>query len=242
MSWFYAPQEAWSDDRVVLPPDESRHAAKVLRLGIGDAIGVIDGSGTVARCTISAREGERLVARIESRESKEAPQPRVVVYQAAMKAGKLDTCVERLAELGVAEIHAFTSERTIARWDRDKVVRLNKRYRAIARSAAKQSRGAFITRIDAGMSWDALLAAVAREPLAVMLWEQAAAPLRGALRPEAERVAIVVGPEGGFAGGEADALVRSGAIAVSLGPPILRAENAALVATSALMFHHGLLG
>ena len=67
-------------------------------------------------------------------------------------------------------------------------------------------------------------------------------PLRTSLMGMVDRVALVVGPEGGFAREEAEALADAGAQLVSLGPRILRTENAAVVAASVLLFHYGLIG
>jgi 16S rRNA (uracil1498-N3)-methyltransferase len=81
-----------------------------------------------------------------------------------------------------------------------------------------------------------------KEPCAVVLWEKASLPLRTALLDATERVALVVGPEGGLAQSEAEALADAGGQLVSLGPQILRTENAATVAAAATMFHYGLIG
>jgi 16S rRNA (uracil1498-N3)-methyltransferase len=66
--------------------------------------------------------------------------------------------------------------------------------------------------------------------------------LRTALLEGAERVALVVGPEGGLARPEVEALADVGGQVVSLGPLILRTENAPVVAASAVLFHYGLIG
>ena len=66
-----------------------------------------------------------------------------------------------------------------------------------------------------------------------MLWEEASLPLRTALDGGGNRVALVVGPEGGLAREEAEALADAGAQLVSLGPRIFRTENASVVAAAA---------
>ena len=91
------------------------------------------------------------------------------------------------------------------------------------------------------MSWKGLIAAVASEPYALTLWEEADRALRDRLKA-ASRIALVIGPEGGFDAFEVEQLAGVGAIPVSLGPRILRTENAALVAASAILFHVGEIG
>ncbi len=170
------------------------------------------------------------------------PRPELVVYQGAAKGHKVDEVVEKLAELGAAEVHVYESKRSVVRWDEPKVSRLNERWAGIARSAAKQSRSAFVMTATAGGSWTSLLRRVAQEPNVVVLWEEASLPLRTALLDGAERIALVVGPEGGLEAGEAEALADAGGQLVSLGPRILRTENAAVVTAAALLYHYGLIG
>jgi 16S rRNA (uracil1498-N3)-methyltransferase len=135
----------------------------------------------------------------------------------------------------------FVSARTVVRWDERKRAALARRWQARALAAAKQSRNPFVMDVGAPVSWRQLCAALVEEPLALVLWEQATRPLREALT-DARRVALVVGPEGGLGAAEADELQALGAHPVSLGPRILRTENAAVVATSAILFERGLIG
>lgn len=214
-----------------------------MRIAPPDVLTVFDGAGTVARCAAARVENERvLIAEVLERELRRALRPEVVVYQGAAKGNKLDGVVERLAELGTAELWAYESQRSVARWDKPKVEKLGERWAAIARSAAKQSRNAYALRAGAGLSWTELVRRVAREPLAIVLWEEAMLPLRTALTGAADRVALIVGPEGGLTREEAEQLADAGAQLVSLGPHILRTENAPVVATSALLYHYGLIG
>lgn len=205
-------------------------------------ITVTDGEGIVARCAVRSVDEESVVAEVVERSVHRRQRPDVVVYQGTAKSSKVATVVERLAELGVAETYAFQSSRTVARWDEQKVKRLDERWSTIARSAAKQSRNPFVMGTKAGLDFSDLVARIGREPLAACLWEEASLPLRTALMSPAERVALVVGPEGGLERAEAEALADAGAQLVSLGPRILRTENAAFAATSALLFHYGLIG
>ena len=240
--WFIAPPAAWTEGHVTLPPDESRHARTVLRVSPPDVIAVTDGQGRVARCAVARVDDERVVGEILEVEERRAPTPRVAVYQGAAKGQKIDGVIERLAELGVAETWVYESARSVVRWDQAKVAKLADRWGSIARSAAKQSRSPFLLTAGAGLSWTELVRRVAGESNAVVLWEEASLPLRTALVGRTDRVALVVGPEGGLERSEAEALADAGAQLVSLGPQILRTENAAVVTTAAVLFHYGLIG
>ena len=240
--WFIAPPDAWGADSVVLSPDETHHATKVLRVAPPDIVTVTDGRGTVARCAVARREESSLVLEILDKENRRRPPPEIAVYQGAAKGHKADEVVEKLAELGVAETYVFESQRSVVRWDEPKVSRLNERWETITRSAAKQSRNPWLMTATAGLSWTELLRKLGREHSTVVLWEEASLPLRTALTGPADRIAIVVGPEGGLTSVEANALADAGGQLVSLGPRILRTENAALVTAAALLFHYGVIG
>ncbi len=240
--WFFAPDDHWRDSEVWLPSDESHHAQRVLRVAPPDIITVTDGCGLVARCIVRRVQDEHLVAEILDRERRRPLCPEIVVYQGAAKGVKVDSIIEKLAELGVVEAAVYQSARSVTKWDRDKIQRLNDRWRALARSAAKQSRNPFTLKTHGVLSWDQLLHRVASEQLAIALWEEGVLPLRTVLTGTVDRVALVIGPEGGLARVEAEALADAGAQLVSLGPRILRTENAAVVAASALLFHYGLIG
>ncbi|MDQ4126027.1 MAG: 16S rRNA (uracil(1498)-N(3))-methyltransferase [Actinomycetota bacterium] len=225
-----------------MPRDESHHALKVMRVAPPDVVTVTDGRGVVARCAVARVDGDVLVAEVLERETHRRPRPELVVYQGAAKGAKADEVVEKLAELGVAEVRVYESKRSVARWDEAKVARLNERWAAITRSAAKQSRSPFVTEAVAGLSWTQVVREIAREPLPVVLWEEASLPLRTALLDGAERIAFVVGPEGGLERSEAEELATAGAQLVSLGPRILRTENAALVTAAAVLYRYGVIG
>ena len=225
-----------------MPRDESHHALKVMRVAPPDVVTVTDGRGLVARCAAARVEDDVLVAEVLERETHRRPRPELVVYQGAAKGNKADEVVEKLAELGVAEVRVYESKRSVARWDEAKVARLNERWGAVTRAAAKQSRNPFATEAVAGVSWTQVVREVGREPLPVVLWEEATLPLRTALLDGAERIALVVGPEGGLEPAEAEELANAGAQLVSLGPRILRTENAAVVTAAAVLYRYGLIG
>ena len=227
---------------MALPAEESHHATRVMRVSPPDVLTVTNGEGLVARCSATRIENDVLFAEILDREQHRPLRPEIVVYQGAAKGHKNDEVVERLAELGAAEVLVYESRRTVVRWDRSKIEKLNERWGAAARAATKQSRNPFVMRARAGVSWVELLRLVAREPLVVVLWEDAMLPLRTALSGSADRVALVVGPEGGLEREEAEQLADAGGQLVSLGPRILRTENAPVVGVSALLYHYGLIG
>jgi 16S rRNA (uracil1498-N3)-methyltransferase len=239
--WFFAAPSDWHDTYVVLDAEESHHAAHVLRRQTSSQIFVSDGSGTVAYCSLRESEAGRVVADIIEKRHHDRRRPEIVVYQGASKGGKIDEVVDRLAQLGVAELCVFESIRSVVRWN-GKEEKLALRWEALARGAGKQSRNPFVMRTGAPKSWHEVVATVKGEPLALTLWEEAAAPLRQSLPDAPCRLALIVGPEGGFSAEEAASLSDAGAAPVSLGAQIFRTEMAPIVACSAVLWHYGVIG
>jgi len=166
--------------------------------------------------------------------------PSVAVFQALAKGGKADGIIQRLVEVGVDEVVIFTSGRSVPDWEPNKGDRMVQRWEAIAVGAAKQSHRAWLPVIRGPLSFEDLLAGIS--PPALVGVPDAGVSLRAALPSDPEQVSIIVGPEGGLAPEEVSSLEGSGAVAVSLGPQILRTETAALVLTTAVMYHYNRLG
>lgn len=240
--WFMAPPECWDEGSVLLERDESHHAVDVLKVAPPDVITVTDGTGRVARCSAREVVDGRLRADVLQVDRPRRLTPEIAVYQGVAKGRKLDETVEKLAELGISEFWAFSSQRSVAEWDKNKVERVITRWRSIARAATKQARSAYLANVGGVLSWTELVRRLAKEEYSVVLWEEASLPLRTALVSGAHRIALVVGPEGGLAREEAEALADAGAQLVSLGPRIFRTENASVVAAASLLYHYGLIG
>ena len=193
---------------VTLPPEESKHAARVLRLSTGDRVTVFD--------AVEAWSGEidALGPPVRVRLLERLPRPslpRVVVAAAVPKGARLDWMVEKLAELGVAAFQPVRFARSVAELGEGKGRRLEK----IALAAAKQS-GAPVMAIAAPIDVAALPAdAWLASPGATASFAPGAAT-------------VVIGPEGGLTREEEARFVRR----ASLGASILRIETAAVVAAA----------
>ena len=239
--WLFAQEPALPGARVALSPEESHHARAALRLRPGDEVCLTDGRGTVARGTLAEVGASGAAVAVTEVRRHERLGRELVVYQAAAKGAKVDELLDRLAQLGVSETRAFCARRSVVRWDRHKGEALARRWNGRARAAAKQSRSPWCMATGPPLAWAELVASVSEEPSPLLLWHEAGRRLRAAL-PHSDRVALVVGPEGGLELGEIDELCAAGAVAVSLGPQVLRTENAAVVAASAILFSVGVIG
>ncbi len=227
----------------VLDGDEGFHAANVRRIRVGERIDLGDGAGTVAHCVVADVTKGRLSARVESLRTVEPPTPTVTVVQALPKADRAELAVEAATEAGADGFIAWQAQRCVARWDGSvKVDKGLRRWQAVARSAARQARRPHIPSVSSVVSTGELVdvvgEAVGAGAVVLALHESsteplAAAPMRARLDGAAS-VLLLVGPEGGISDGEIAALTDAGAVAVRLGPSVLRTSTAAAVALGAL--------
>jgi 16S rRNA (uracil1498-N3)-methyltransferase len=217
----------------VVDGDEGFHAATVRRLRVGERVVLGDGNGELADCEVAETGKRELTATVLVRRTADRPQPTVTVVQAIPKAERSELAIELATEAGADAFVAWQAARCVARWDGPKAEKGLRRWRAVARSAARQSRRAFVPGVDGVITTPELLDRVAGM-LVLVLHESATAPLTDVDFAAMSSITLVVGPEGGLTDDEVDALTASGAHAVRLGPTVLRTSTAAAVALGAL--------
>jgi 16S rRNA (uracil1498-N3)-methyltransferase len=202
-------------DAPVLADGERHHLERVRRLRPGDGLTVGDGAGRFRL----VRFGPRLELDGPI-ESAPAPASPVTVGFALTKGDKPELVVQKLVEIGVHRIVPFVAERTVVRWEPAKAARNVRRWRVIAGEAAAQAHRPHLAVVDEV----ATFAEVAALRVAALAHPDGAA-LTGDIRT------ILVGPEGGWSPAEESAVPTW----IGIGPHILRAETAALVAAALLV-------
>jgi 16S rRNA (uracil1498-N3)-methyltransferase len=219
----------------VLDGPEGRHAATVRRLRTGEALMLSDGHGGLARCAVRAVARDSVTLSVDERWTEPQPQPRVVLAQALIKGDRGELAVELATEAGVDEILPWRADRCVAKWeDGPRGDKALTRWRNTAREAAKQARRAWCPPVGAPVTTTTLADRVRHADLALVLHESATQRLTDVTLPESGDLLIVVGPEGGITDTELTALRAAGAVAVRLGPTVLRASTAAVVALGAV--------
>jgi 16S rRNA (uracil1498-N3)-methyltransferase len=228
----FLPPERIADGRADLTPEACHYLRDVLRLEPGAEIELFDGAGGAypARLepgSLALRLGPRREAR---------PSLPLWLLVALAKGEKMDLVVQKATELGAARITPFAAERSVVRLDRDRGGSRAARWRRIATEAARQCGRADVPDVSEPGPLAPALASVPAG-FARFVFHPGGEPLGAG--PDAPGAAAVVGPEGGLTAEEVEECERSGARRVSLGPRILRAETAAVVATALLQARYG---
>lgn len=204
-----------------LAGDDLHHLQRVLRLRPGAPLTLGDGRGGWR--TARFAEVPEPTGPIERVAPTAVP---LAVAFALVKGDKPELAVQKLTELGLDRILPFRAERSVVRWDDAKATKAVARLRQVARSAAAQCHRPWIPEVGEVVD---LAELVAGAPVSLVAADRGGGPIGPAHR------SVLVGPEGGWADGELPASVDR----VSLGPHVLRAETAAIVAGALLVDRHG---
>jgi len=219
-------------DRVSIDGAEARHAVTVSRLAVGETVSIGNGRGLIVTGQVVTAEHTELA--IEVAEIRDVPRssPAIVLAQALAKGDRDELAVQVSTELGVDAVIPWTAARSISRWEGNKIAKGHDRWSAITREATKQSIRAWLPDVLDLVSTNQLakLAAHTR----VLVLEPTADEALTAVELDDRDVVLVVGPEGGIAPHELDALVAAGASLVRLGDGVLRTSTAGPAAIAVL--------
>jgi len=210
---------------------QAHYLRTVMRREPGDGITLFNGADGEWLAHIAMLRRDSAALLVDRLLRPQAPEPDLWLLFAPLKRDATDLLVQKATELGVAALMPVLTERANA-------ARLNlDRLAAIATEAAEQSERLTVPRIEQPRRLAEVLANWPDERVLVVAVERAGAPGVPAMRAPA---ALLVGPEGGFAPAELDALRRHPFVQpATLGPRILRAETAAIVGLALLQARPG---
>ncbi len=219
---------------VHLDGPEGRHAADVQRLAVGEPVLLSDGAGRVATCTVAAAHRGALDLTVHEVRDEPEPARRLVLVQALAKGDRDLLAVESATELDVDEVVPWQADRSIVRWRGERGDRALRKWQQTAVAATKQSRRSRVPVVGDVVGRAGLVERVRAAALPLVLHEEAGAALADVELPPEGEVLLVVGPEGGVAPDELDALEGAGARTVRLGRTVLRTSTAGAAALATL--------
>lgn len=227
--------------RVTLGKEDSHHLLRVMRAEPGEPF-VVLAEGVQYDCRLAGAEEGRAVGEVlAQRPATGEPPVKITLFQGLAKGEKMETVVQHCTELGVCGFVPVATSRAVVKLEPKKAAERVERWQKIAREAAEQSRRGAVPTVAPVASWKEAAARCGSFDLAVVPWEEGGRPLRELLteNPGARSIAVFIGPEGGLSPEEVDLARQKGAVAVTLGPRILRTETAGLAAAAAILYALG---
>ena len=225
---------ATAGSELILGGLEGRHGATVKRIGVGEQVLLTDGTGHRADAVVQSVGTGILRLRLGATSQEQQPDSRFVLVQALAKGDRGEQAIEAATELGVDEVVPWQAGRSIVIWRGDRALRSLRKWESIVLAATKQSRRARVPLVSEPADQAGVIARIQTAALALVLHEQARHPLAGLALPRSGDVVVIVGPEGGVAPDELSAFVAAGAVAVRLGPNVLRSSSAGPAALAVL--------
>jgi 16S rRNA (uracil1498-N3)-methyltransferase len=201
----------------------------------GDELVLFNGEGGQARARLVEIGKRRATAEILALEAVDVELPfRVTLAQGLPEGSKMDWIVEKAVELGVSAIQPLAAQRSVVRLSGERADKRLAHWQAVVVSASEQcgrNRLADVAPVQDFQRWLAAPSTGTR----ILLSPRADASLaQWTTQTPAHDVTLLVGPEGGLTDQEEDAARAAGALALSMGPRVLRTETAGLAALAIL--------
>ncbi len=211
---------------------------RVLRLNEGENITLFDGAGGEFAATIAAIGKREVSVQLRAHHAIERESPlNITLVQALATGDKMDWIIQKATELGVTSIQPIQTQRATAKLSAERVAKRALHWQGVATAACEQcgrNRVPRVAPVAEVADWllrpanglRLLLDPAAEMALTKRLNTAAATPTTS--------IALMIGPEGGFASEEVAAAMRAGVQAVRFGARVLRTETAGLAAIAAL--------
>lgn len=239
MFQFFVDESQVGKEYITITGSDVNHICNVLRMKVGEKIRVSTSGGQDYFCSIAEFGPDFVQADILDEEAPNTELPsKIYLFQALPKGDRMETIIEKAVELGVYEIIPVAMKFCVVKLDDKKAANKIRRWQAIAESAAKQSKRSLIPQIHPVMSYKEAVAYAKECDVNLVPYENergmvATKEVMEQLKP-GQSISIMIGPEGGFAPEEIDA-VRDDMQVISLGKRILRTDTAAICTMSMVM-------
>lgn len=238
MHQFFIDDSQIGKEYITITGSDVNHIKNVLRMKTGEKIRVSSTSGQDFYCEIAEVADEFVQADILNEAASTELPSKIYLFQALPKGDRMEYVIQKAVELGVYEIIPVSMKYCVVKLDEKKAANKVKRWQAISESAAKQSKRSMIPRIHPVMNFKEAVSYAGTCDLCLVPYENergmsATAQALKKVIPGAS-VSVLIGPEGGFADEEIEA-VRGDMEILSLGKRILRTDTAAICTMSMLM-------
>lgn len=248
-----------------LDETDSKYLIDVLRMRVGDTVILCDFARMDYNGVISDVTNKKVTLSLSKHHPNESDPPYMAsLFQGLAKGERMDFAIQKSVELGASGIIPVNCIRSIVKIGGSDVISKTSRWQKIAEEAARQSGRGYIPEVFVPKTFEeAIIFAARNNDLVLIPWEEESgvalpailekfaqrsgfAGNSGRLKQKGDsgaipKIAIFIGPEGGFDRKEIEFAVSHGATAVSLGKRILRTETAGIAVLSMLLYRLELL-
>ena len=243
MRRFFTDPSNVGDKYIIIDDKEDiKHIVKVLRLGLGDVINISDGEIWEYEAEINGISDDEVSFLIMDKQHfATEPSVEITLYQGVPKAGKMELIIQKSVELGITAVVPLMMDRTVVN-DNGKFKKKIERWQKISAEAVKQCKRGIIPKVYEQMDFNDMCKQINKYDLVIFPYENAKGyTIKDLLKSsKPKKIAVIIGPEGGFSDREAKKLTDMGIQGVSLGKSILRTETAGIVAVSMILYEYEL--
>jgi 16S rRNA (uracil1498-N3)-methyltransferase len=239
MPRFYCPQPLLPGSIADLPEAVAHHL-HVVRQQDGDELVLFNGEGGQVRARLREVGKRRASAEVLAFEDVDVELPYAVTLAQGLPEGtKMDWIVEKAVELGVTAIQPLAAARSVVKLSGERAEKRQAHWEGVIVAASEQCGRNRLARLEALQDFGRYIAQP-DESVRILLSPRATQSLAGWARATPARaVTLLIGPEGGFSAQEEETALAHGALALSMGPRVLRTETAGLAALAVLASHWG---
>lgn len=231
MPRFFVSPDSVSSGVAVITGDDAFHISRSLRMRVGEHLTLCDACGTDYLCRITEiTDSSVTLSVMESVVTETEPPYRVTVFQALAKGDKFDTVIQKCVECGAFAVTPLVTSRCTVKLSSADAEKKRVRWQRIAAEGAKQCGRGIIPEVTPPCDIKNAEKILADFDAVLFCYEKATRPVKDVLSGfdgTEKRIAVIIGPEGGFSEEEANICEKAGAVPVSLGKRILRTESAA---------------
>jgi 16S rRNA (uracil1498-N3)-methyltransferase len=242
MDRFFVGQESLRGEEVVLEGQQAHQINNVLRKKAGEHIIVLDNFGTEYEIELKTIGGKKVTGQIkEKRKAEGEPAVEITLYQSLLSREKFEWVLQKCTEVGVKRFVPIETFRSIVRKESINANKIERR-RQIIQEAAEQSGRGRIPELAQAINFEEAITKLDGYDYKFMAHTQAEGKsLQQYLKDNKKnkRIALFIGPEGGFTENEVQSAKDNNIVLISLGRRVLRTETAAVVASSLILYESG---
>lgn len=241
MSIFYVKNEQIRNDEAIILGEDVKHIRDVLRYHVEDCLNICSEEGKQYLTKIVGFSKDKITLHIIEQSSVSTePSVQITLLQGMPKADKLEWVIQKCTELGVHEVIPVMTDHVVVKWDDKSIEKKVERWNKIALEAGKQSGRQKIPEVKKPINFKNLVENLSKYDIVILPYEgEKKQTLKVALQKVEKswkRIAILIGPEGGFSPEEIAAMQLPSVQIVTLGSRILRTETAAIATVAMTLY------